>query len=114
MGGVIAYDNRLKQELLGVPLELLEAKGAVSPEVAEAMAAGCRARLRTDVAVSTTGVAGPKDLAPDKPAGLVYVGLAWEGGTSHQTFSWVGTRADVRRRAAKLALNAVRLKLLQG
>jgi hypothetical protein len=44
----------------------------------------------------------------------VYVGVAWEGGTSQQTFSWVGTRADVRRRAAKLALNAVRLRLLQG
>ncbi|MGL4552327.1 MAG: CinA family protein, partial [Gemmataceae bacterium] len=111
LGGFVAYDNRLKQELLGVPAELLDAKGVVSAEVAEAMAAGCRARLRTDLAVSTVGVAGPDDLGPDRPAGLVYVGLAWDGGTSHQTFSWVGTRADVRRRAAKLALNAVRLRL---
>jgi nicotinamide-nucleotide amidase len=113
-GGVVAYDNRLKQELLGVPAELIDAKGVVSAEVAMAMAAGCRARLRADLAVSTVGVAGPGDLGPERPAGLVYVGVAWEGGTSHQTFSWVGTRADVRRRAAKLALNAVRLKLLQG
>jgi nicotinamide-nucleotide amidase len=110
----VAYDNRLKQELLGVPAELIDAKGVVSAEVAMAMAAGCRARLRADLAVSTVGVAGPGDLGPERPAGLVYVGVAWEGGTSHQTFSWVGTRADVRRRAAKLALNAVRLRLLQG
>jgi nicotinamide-nucleotide amidase len=112
-GGVVAYDNALKVELLGVPQALLDEKGAVSAEVAEAMAVGCRTRLRTDLAVSTVGVAGPGDLAPDRPAGLVYAGLAWEGGVRSATFSWVGTRAEVRSRTAKMALNMVRLHLLR-
>jgi nicotinamide-nucleotide amidase len=113
-GGVIAYDNRLKVELLGVPQALLDDKGAVSAEAAEAMAVGCRTRLRTDLAVSTVGVAGPNDLGPERPVGLVYVGLAWEGGASALKFSWTGTRAEVQRRTAKLALNRVRLHLHRG
>jgi nicotinamide-nucleotide amidase len=112
-GGIIAYDNRLKVELLGVPQSLLDAKGAVSAEVAEAMAIGCRTRLRTDLAVSTVGVAGPADAGPGRPVGLVYVGLAWQGGASSVSFSWIGTRAEVQSRTAKLALNRVRLHLLQ-
>lgn len=113
-GGIIAYDNRLKVELLAVPQTLIDAHGAVSGQVAEAMAVGCRTRLRTDLAVSTTGVAGPQDLSPDKPAGLVYVGLAWDGGVSSVRFSWSGTRAEVQSRTAKLALNRVRLHLTKG
>ncbi len=112
-GGVLAYDNRLKVELLGVPQALLDEKGAVSAEVAEAMAVGCRTRLRSDLAVSTVGVAGPTDLGLERPVGLVYVGLAWEGGASAVKFSWTGTRSEVRRRTAKLALNRVRLHLLR-
>jgi nicotinamide-nucleotide amidase len=111
-GGVIAYDNRLKTELLGVPQRLLDEHGAVSAAVAEAMAVGCRTRLRTDLAVSTVGVAGPVGAAADKPVGLVYVGLAWEGGSGAQSFSWTGTRAEVQGRTAKFALNRVRLRLL--
>jgi nicotinamide-nucleotide amidase len=111
-GGIIAYDNRLKVELLGVPQTLIDSHGAVSAEVAEAMAVGCRTRLRTDLAVSTVGVAGPGDLGPDRPAGLVYVALAWSGGVSSVRFSWAGSRAEVQRRTAKLALNRVRLHLL--
>lgn len=112
-GGVVAYDNRLKVELLSVPQDLIDAHGAVSAEVAEAMAIGCRIRLRTDLAVSSTGVAGPDDLGPDRPAGLVYAGLAWSGGVSSVRFSWSGSRTEVQRRTAKLALNQVRLHLLQ-
>jgi nicotinamide-nucleotide amidase len=112
-GGVIAYDNRLKTQLLRVPEGLLRDKGAVSPEVAEAMAVGCRTRLATDLAVSTVGVAGPGDLGTDRPAGQVYVGLAWEGGAGASAFTWPGTRAEVRRRTAKMALNRVRLHLMQ-
>ena len=107
----MAYDNRVKVEALAVPQQLLDEKGAVSPEVAEAMAVGCRTRLRSDLAVSTVGVAGPNDLGPERPVGLVYVGLAWEGGASALKFSWTGTRSEVRRRTAKLALNRVRLQL---
>ncbi len=113
-GGIVAYDNRLKVELLGVPQALIDSHGAVSAQVAEAMAVGCRTRLRTDLAVSTVGVAGPHDLAPDKPVGLVYVALAWSGGVSAVRFSWTGSRAEVQRRTAKLALNRVRLHLLEA
>jgi nicotinamide-nucleotide amidase len=111
LGGVVAYTNSIKHHLLGVPSELLEQQGAVSAPVAEAMADGVRQRFGADLAVSTTGVAGPGDLSPTQPAGLVYVGIAWAGGTAHTHFSWVGTRDEIRRRAAKLALNTARLKL---
>jgi nicotinamide-nucleotide amidase len=110
-GGIVAYDNRLKVELLGVPESLIAEKGAVSAEVVEAMAVGCRTRLRTDLAVSTVGLAGPGGASPDKPIGLVYVGLAWDGGSSTASYSWAGTRAEIRSRTAKLALNRVRLHL---
>jgi nicotinamide-nucleotide amidase len=112
-GGMVAYDNRLKVELLGVPQALLDEKGAVSGEVAQAMAVGCRTRLRTDLAVSTVGFAGPGESAADKPVGLVHVGLSWEGGATSMSFSWGGTRTEVQRRTAKMALNAVRLHLLR-
>ncbi len=95
-----------------MPQTLIDSRGAVSAEVAEAMAVGCRTHLRTDLAVSTVGVAGPNDGGPDKPVGLVYVALAWSGGVSSVRFSWTGSRAEVQRRTAKLALNQVRLHLL--
>jgi nicotinamide-nucleotide amidase len=113
-GGVVAYDNRLKVELLAVPQRLLDVYGAVSAEVAEAMAVGCRTRLQTDLAVSTVGIAGPADGGPERPVGLVYAGLAWEGGSTSAKFSWTGTRTEVQRRTAKMALNLVRLHLARG
>src|SRR5205823_5500332 len=112
IGGVVAYSNGVKNALLGVSQDLLDVYGAVSAPVAEAMAVGCRTRLQSDVAVSTTGVAGPGGGTPDKPVGLVYVGLAWEGGSDAIPFSWGGTRTEVQSRTAKLALNRVRLHLL--
>jgi nicotinamide-nucleotide amidase len=111
-GGVVAYDNRLKTALLAVPERLLDEHGAVSAAVAEAMAVGCRTRLRTDLAVSTVGIAGPDGATPEKPIGLVFVGLAWEGGASSQSFSWTGSRVEVQSRTTKFALNRVRLHLL--
>jgi nicotinamide-nucleotide amidase len=112
-GGLVAYDNRLKGEMLGVPERLLDEHGAVSAAVAEAMAVGCRTRFGTDLAVSTVGLAGPGGGSADRPVGLVHVGLAWEGGTASQTWSWVSTRAEVQSRTAKLALNLARLHLLR-
>lgn len=112
-GGIVAYDNGVKHEQLGVPTELLDAHGAVSAPVAEAMAAGCRARMKTDLAVSTTGLAGPGGATPDKPVGLVYVGLAWADGVASFPFNWTGTRIEIQSRTAKQALNAVRLKLME-
>jgi nicotinamide-nucleotide amidase len=112
LGGVVAYDSRIKTELLGVPARLIEEHSAVSAPVVEALAAGCRARFRSDLAVSTVGLAGPGGATPGKPIGLVYVGLAWDGGVVSQSFNWGGTRAEVQTRTAKLALNRLRLHLL--
>jgi nicotinamide-nucleotide amidase len=112
VGGLVAYDNRIKTEMLGVPNNVIEAEGAVSAAVAEAMAAGCRARFGTDLAVSTVGIAGPGGGSADKPVGLVFVGLAWDGGARTARFSWIGTRAEVQSRTAKFALNQVRLHLI--
>jgi nicotinamide-nucleotide amidase len=111
-GGLVAYDNRIKVEMLAVPQRLIDEHGVVSAAVVEAMAVGCRSRFRTDLAVSTVGIAGPGGGSPDKPVGLVYAGLAWEGGAASQSFSWIGTRAEVQSRTTKLALNRVRLHLL--
>ena len=63
-------------------------------------AVGCRTRLKADLAVSTVGFAGPGEVSPEKPVGLVYSGLAWEGGTSVVRFNWTGGREEVQRRAA--------------
>src|SRR6185436_15713716 len=112
-GGIVAYTNQIKHEVLGVPQELLDIHGAVSAPVAEAMAVGARERMKTDLAVSTTGLAGPGGATADKPVGLVYVGLAWQGGVSSMPFSWAGTRTEIQSRTAKQALNVVRLKLLE-
>lgn len=113
-GGVVAYDNRVKINLLSVPSPLIAEHGAVSAQVAEAMAIGCRAKLGTDLAVSTVGFAGPAGGAPDKPVGLVYVALASAAGVVSQSYNWPGNRAEVQSRTAKLALNRVRLHLLQA
>jgi nicotinamide-nucleotide amidase len=110
-GGVIAYDSHLKVQLLGVPQELIDAHGTVSREVAEAMAVGCRTLLGTDLAVATTGIAGPGGGTAEKPVGLVYAALAWEGGVKSVTWSWLASRAEVQSRTAKMALNLVRLRL---
>ena len=111
--GIVAYDNRVKVALLGVPQALLDEHGAVSAPVVEAMAVGCRARMGTDLAVSTVGLAGPGGSTADKPIGLVHVGLAWEGGVVSRQWNWGGTRSEVQSRTAKLALNLVRLHLLR-
>ena len=77
------------------------------------MPPGCRQKFQTDYALSTVGLAGPGGGTPEKPVGLVYVGVAWEDGVASYQFSWSGTRQEVQRRTAKLALNRVRLHLLQ-
>jgi nicotinamide-nucleotide amidase len=112
-GGIVAYQNEAKMNLLGVPAETIREHGAVSPQVAEAMATGARTRLESDLAVSTTGIAGPTGATPTKPIGLVYVGLAHSGGVRSLKFDWTGTRSEIQNRAARLALNLVRLHLMK-
>jgi nicotinamide-nucleotide amidase len=111
-GGAVTYSNELKQRLLGVPAELLERHGAVSAEVAEAMAEGARERLGADVAVSVTGVAGPGGGTPEKPVGLVFLHVAGPGGGRAHRMQWPGDRGVVRRRATVAALHELRDHLL--
>jgi nicotinamide-nucleotide amidase len=106
-GGVVAYSNDVKEAELGVPARVLEAHGAVSAETASAMAAGARARLGADVAVSVTGVAGPGGGTPEKPVGLVYLCAAGPRGERARDFRIAGDRETVRRRATVGALHLV-------
>lgn len=108
LGGVVAYANEVKQAELGVPAELLAEHGAVSPEVAEAMAKGARARLGVDVAVSVTGIAGPDGGTEEKPVGLVYLHAEGPNGGIGREFSFPGDRQSIRARSAVGALHLVR------
>jgi nicotinamide-nucleotide amidase len=111
VGGVVAYSNELKERELGVPAELLARYGAVSAEVAAAMAAGARERLGADVAVSVTGVAGPGGGTREKPVGLVHLHAEGPSGARPREFSIPGDRDTVRRRATVMALHLL-LELL--
>jgi nicotinamide-nucleotide amidase len=111
-GGLVAHDDRLKTQLLGVPSSLIEVHGVVSSQVAEAMAVGCRSLFGTDLAVSTVGVTETAAATASQPVGSVFVALAWNGGSSFIAYSWIGTRAEVQSRTAKMALDRLRLHLL--
>ncbi len=118
-GGVISYDNSVKRDVLGVPEEVLATKGAVSSECAAAMAEGARRLLKTNLAVSLTGIAGPGGGTAEKPVGLVWFGLASGGSRSRATVItekkiFPGDRESVRSAAIeyamRLLLNAVATK----
>ncbi|MFO0965168.1 MAG: nicotinamide-nucleotide amidohydrolase family protein [Gemmataceae bacterium] len=111
-GGIIAYDNRIKVNVLGVPARLIDTHGVISAPVVEAMAVQCRKLFQTDIGVATVGLAGPGTGDSDKPVGLVYAAVAWDGGVKSSSFSWLGTREEIQGRTAKMALNMVRLYLL--
>ncbi len=114
LGGFNTYSNDLKHKLLGVSRETLEKYGAVSAQTAEEMAAGARLKAGTDLAVSSTGIAGPGGSSEEKPVGLVYVGLATPEGTQTQSFNFFGNREGIRALTVNGALNWVRLYLMQG
>ncbi|MBE0583347.1 MAG: CinA family nicotinamide mononucleotide deamidase-related protein, partial [Desulfofustis sp.] len=111
-GGVVTYANRLKSELLGVAPEMIERNGAVSTEVAEAMADGARQRCRTDVAIAITGIAGPDGGSDAKPVGTVYIGIADGTGCRVTKCSFAGDRQRIQTLAAHTGLNLLRLHLL--
>jgi nicotinamide-nucleotide amidase len=112
--GIVSYANEAKVDQLGVPEELLERHGAVSAEVAAAMARGARERLGVDVAVSVTGVAGPGGGTAEKPVGLVYYHAETPDGSRGATFSFPGDRDSIRRRSVVAALHLVRRLLEQS
>ena len=113
LGGVVSYSNASKANLLGVDASLIETKGAVSAEVAAAMAEGARTRFGSDLGIAITGVAGPSGGTVDKPVGLVYLGLATANDVSTRRLDmgFEQPRSVIQRRSAKGALNWVRLAL---
>ncbi len=111
--GIVTYSNQSKVELLGVPEELIRRHGAVSKEVAEAMAAGVRRIARTDVGISTTGIAGPTGGSAEKPVGLVWIGYSDAESTFAIRFNFGDGRRRVKERAAQAALELLRRKLLK-
>ena len=113
-GGVIAYANEVKAQILLVDDALLAQKGAVSAECARAMAEGIRALLDGDIGIATTGIAGPTGGTPDKPVGLVYIALATKDYLYHERHIFHGDRGGNKRKAAEAALVMLKKFLIHG
>ncbi len=110
--GFVTYSNEAKNQMIGVPMPLIEAHGAVSEDVARAMAAGALERSRADIAVSVTGVAGPGGGSADKPVGLVCFGLAQRGQpTASERVVFPGDRAAIRAATVAHAFNLIRARV---
>jgi nicotinamide-nucleotide amidase len=112
IGGVVSYANAVKMEELGIPSDMLELNGAVSQPVAERMAQGVRAALRSDWAIATTGIAGPDGGTPEKPVGTVWLAVAGPNGVVSKLGNFPGMRELVIERAAMSGLNLLRKQLL--
>jgi PncC family amidohydrolase len=111
--GVVAYSNRAKQEVLGVPEELLRIHGAVSAPCVEAMVQGICARSGSDCGLAVTGIAGPEGGTPVKPVGTVFVGVSVVGGgVEVRRFTLLGDRRAVNVQAAVAALDLLRRRLM--
>jgi nicotinamide-nucleotide amidase len=113
LGGLVVYSNAAKTELAGVPAELIQRVGAVSAEVAQALAEGAARRLGADIGVGITGIAGPDGGSAEKPVGLVHFCVSGRARTIARAVQLPGSRADVRKRAVVVALHLVR-QLLGG
>lgn len=113
MEGCVTYSNESKISRLGVNPYTLEIHGAVSEETAREMAEGIAKNFNTNVAISTTGIAGPEGGTSDKPVGLVYIGIYINGKTTVNKYILHGNREDIRLRATKNAINDLRLRLLE-
>jgi nicotinamide-nucleotide amidase len=115
-GGIVAYSNEVKTDQVGVAAELIERHGAVSREVAEALALGARAKLAADIGIGVTGIAGPGGAGPEKPIGLVWLSIAVPGAAGEpalltRSVNLPGGRADIRDRATTVALHLLRRAL---
>lgn len=106
-GGVVAYSNEAKERELGVPGEMLRAHGAVSAQVARAMATGARKALEADLAVSVTGIAGPDGGSEAKPVGLTYIGVVGPAGVDVRRYVWGFDRHRNKIASAEAALRLV-------
>ena len=104
LGSLVTYSNEAKVALLNVPEGTIREHGAVSPEVARAMAEGVRQPYGADIGLSVTGIAGPNGATPEKPVGLTYIGLAGAGETAAEEYRLRGTRVLLKERAAQIAL----------
>ncbi len=104
LGGVVAYANRVKEQLLGVGADLLASQGAVSEPVALQMAEGVRRLLGADLGVGITGIAGPGGGSADKPVGLVYIAVAGPEGQEVRRYLWSCDRVGNKRRSVRAAL----------
>jgi PncC family amidohydrolase len=108
VGGMVAYSNQVKERVLGVSGETLAAYGAVSEECAQEMAGGARRLFGTDVAISSTGIAGPTGGTPQKPVGLVYVALAAQDFERCERHLWRGDRLENKQQTSEAALELLR------
>ena len=106
-GGLVTYSNELKKALADVPADVLEAHGAVSAQVARAMAEGARRRLGVDVAVAVTGIAGPDGGSAAKPVGLTYIAVVDPDGVDVRRHVWDADRSGNKRRSTAAALELV-------
>lgn len=97
IGGIVAYSNRIKEHILGVKPETLNTFGAVSQETAKEMAEGVRRKFETDIGLSSTGIAGPTGGTPEKPVGLVWVGLSTAEGTAAYECHFIANREGVKQ-----------------
>lgn len=111
LGGIISYSNEVKNEVLGVPQKMLDTYGAVSAQVAKAMAEGAKRVIGADIAISVTGIAGPKSDNTNKPVGLVYIGVTDGVTTEVQEYHFSGDRETIRNTTAQTALHNVALFL---
>lgn len=111
MGSVIAYDNSVKQQVLGVQAEILATHGAVSEQCVRQMAEGVRRLLRTDYAIATSGIAGPTGGTPDKPVGTVWIAWTTPEGTKTECCHFSGDRAQITNNAAMAAIGKLLLLL---
>lgn len=112
LGGAVVYSNQLKTELAGVPAEMIHRHGAVSRDVAAALAEGIRYRCESTLGVGITGVAGPSGGTPEKPVGLVFLAVASDSGTEVVQRNFPGDRKRIRRFASTMALDMLRRKLM--
>jgi PncC family amidohydrolase len=104
LGGVVSYSDEVKRAVLGVPADVLDSHGAVSAQVASAMAVGVRARLGSTLGAGVTGVAGPDGGSAEKPVGLVYVAVVDDAGMDVRRYRWPGDRAANIEESARAVL----------